>query len=173
MPISTPPQSPGLILLTSQVVAAPVAAVDFTARIDATYEEYWLSFQNLLPSGAAQIYVRTSSDGGATFPSGGADYFDSTGNVAQITMSIATQISTDATHGGASGLIRLMNPAKATGYKALLWEIASARLDLASFSSGRGAGLRKSAAAQNAIRIFADSGNIVSGLFKLYGVRKQ
>lgn len=167
------PAPVGLSLLTSQPVTTAVAAVDFTTRIDSTFEEYWVNFQNVLTTvDVNSINVRTSTDGGATFDSGASDYNSQGGTAAQVALSTLQGPTNSATYGGQSGWVRFINPAKASGYKSIFWEVGSWRYDFAGHYSGRGAHSRSNAAAINALRFFADTSTIKSGLFKLYGIRK-
>lgn len=169
MPLYTAAAS-ALKLLTSQFIAAPVAAVDFTASIDGTYEEYWLHFRNVLTAtDITSLFVRTSSNGGASFDNGASDYGP---GLAQIGLSTGAGPTNSATYGGQSGWVRFINPAKASGYKTIFWEVASMKYDFTVFASGRGANQRQSAAAINAFRVAPDSGNISSGVLNLYGVQK-
>lgn len=173
-----------LVLIQSQTAAAS-ASIDFTTGIDATYNEYVLAFTDVvLATNDEQMNLRISLDGGATFKAGAADYqhsklvtgttgtpFDegSTGDTIIKLMGMG-QLNADAS--SLSGVIRFFNPAGTAKKKVFLWDLAFFRNANPRRNSGYGCYIA-AATAINGVRLLAGSGNITSGTFALYGVRKS
>jgi hypothetical protein len=179
--------SPGLVLLSTQTVASPVAAVDFTSGIDGTYDEYEFRLYNIIPeTDAVALYMRTSTDGGSTFDSTASDYdwgiirqnvssatingdFGSSADVIELTGNTST--GSDTGEVGVSGYVRLFNPSAAQqcviDYRIL--NITNNPF----LNQNIGAAKRNAAANVDAVRFFFSSGNIESGTIRLYGIRKS
>lgn len=185
MPITAITQS-GLILISSQVVttAAPVAAVEFT-QIGTLYDEYFLEVQNAVPVSASPFTLRASTNGGVSFAAASGNYahtstYVQTGSAPQansnsttatsIDLSAALNVGLSVAAGGWSGTIRLINPAGTVHNKMAVYSGGFLATD---YTNVHGAGVHKaSQAAVNAVQLRFNSGNISSGLFKLYGVSK-
>lgn len=179
-----PAASAGLVLLDT-VTAAASASMDFNSLISSTYDKYVFDIINFVPAtNTAQIYIRTSSDGGSTYDAGGSDYvycgtemvvgagalnFITSAGAARIA-TMANGISNTEAHGGANGRVELFNPAGAA-FKQLTYQLSWMSGAAASLTS-TGQGTRVSASAVNAVRFLASSGNITSGTIHMYGVNK-
>lgn len=174
-----------LVLLSTQVISSPVAAVDFTTGIDSTYSEYAFRLTNVRPAtNSVSLYMRVSTDGGANFQATGYDYVlnTSTNDVATFAGTVASNTTQIAINGVGSSLstaagsgldvwIRMHNPSQTTQSK---------RFDIAGscYAAGIVGPLQttigpanwRTVTAINAIRFFMNSGNVDSGIFKLYGV---
>ncbi|MBC7603865.1 MAG: hypothetical protein H7255_14555 [Ramlibacter sp.] len=187
---ATPAQLNGIgmvLLATATVVSAsPAAVVDFASAITSAYEEYELHIIDALPvtSGVAP-WVRTSTDGGATFAASSGDYDwmnnRSTGSSATVTNggTTATKLELSipgvpsVTGTGVCGVIRFYDPGNTTSNKRFDWRISYAgALPLGNQVTCVGSGARAAIADIDAIRFMFSSGSINSGKFKLYGVRK-
>lgn len=176
---------PALVLLAT-ASASSVATVDFTSLIDSTYDEYEVHLQNVRGASASDLRMRVSTNGGSSFDSSSiytlASIFTSNvsagpnaiSNVsyAQFDISAQDNVSNTAANGGATGVIRFAQPSSGTIHKHFLWELLYAT---ATPGAGRvaAAGTWQSTTAINALRFYFGSGNIASGLFKLYGVSRS
>jgi hypothetical protein len=174
----------GLVLLATSSASAS-ATIDFTSGINSTYDEYEIHFQNVIPAtNNATLNLRVSYDG-ATWQST-AEYtyaFNTVTTAASSTASGATNgtsmiltpaLSNAAADGGASGVIHIITPSNTASFKHMLWDITS-RASATGFTSGGGMYTKtdSSTSATVGIRFLASSGNLTSGGFKLYGVKKS
>jgi hypothetical protein len=72
--IAAAPISGAHVLIASQVVTTPVPSIQFTAGIDATYDEYEIHILALRPSADDFLKMRISQDNGATWKQGASNY---------------------------------------------------------------------------------------------------
>jgi hypothetical protein len=171
----------GLVLL-SAATASNDATVDFTTGIDGTYDEYEIRLQSVVPAtdstgleltlsanaGSAWFSTSYSYAGHQNIASGSAS---SPSNSGTSNVPLASNVGSDAGESGVSGIVRLSRPS-ASQYFAMTMQVAY-------FDQGGslvhyvGAAGRPTAQAYNAVRFKFASGNIESGEFKLYGVRKS
>ena len=172
-----------LRLITASSASAS-AAIDFTSGISSTYDEYELHIINAIPSGASAIpWIRTSTDGGSTFASTSGDYVWITGRTNATSFTVTNDggtgtaivlhnqaISTAANY-GYSAVVRFYQPASTTLQKE--FNFSGGGPTSTGCESSSGTGTRAATAAINAIRFMFASGNIASGEFKLYGVKKS
>ena len=186
---STAPSAsaPGLVCI-AVASASSSATIDFTSGIDSTYEEYQVHFESVIPAtNAALFFVRASSDGGSTWASSAGDYSyantapGTSGSSANAGDSSADKIiltdttdgvSNTASHGGISGVISLFYPSGTSSAKLYTFHTAYHSTSSA-LRACIGGGSRRTTSAVNGIRLYFSTGNITSGLFKLYGVRKS
>lgn len=182
---------PGWTLIEAKIIAAPVGVVDFVIGIDGTYDEYVFVYNNVVPSVALDsLWVRFSQDAGATFKSGATDYAYSSvegtasaavasasASTGDVKIVLPTAISNVAASGGQSGEVRLFSPSSAVVKKSILAASVTERVNSAGASDFRNAtagGIYQADAnAVNGFRFLMSTGNIASGLFKLYGVKKS
>jgi hypothetical protein len=170
-------------VLITATSASAVAAVDFTSGISSTYEEYELHIINAVPASSAVPWIRTSTDAGATFDSASGDYHYVNARANATTMAVSngsttatsmvltpTTVNTAANQGGVSGIVRFFYPSNTTTPKHFLWAVTTGTGT--AIESVNGAGNRSSTADIDAIRFMFSTGNITSGQFKLYGVKK-
>ncbi len=176
--------SGGGLELLATASASNDAAIDFKTGIDATYDEYLMAFSNIVPSVDPEIFrVRTSTDGGSSFDNGAGNYTwavsgisDAAGNAdGGSTSATQIDISGTITVGGAageslSGELWLHAPS-ATRNTLLGWSVHFINGGAQAVTL-QGVGQRFSAADVDALRFFFATGNIASGEFALYGVRK-
>lgn len=167
------------VLLETQTAAAD-ASIDFTTGIDATYDSYII--EGIAVKAAVDsigAYIRTSTDGGATFDAGAGNYIyagigllDAT--VANINGTSDTKIQISHTMGNVGDerfnfTLKIFNPSDVNQcymeYSTSGFESASRAAIL------HGTGIRLASADVDAIRILMSSGNITSGTFKLYGIK--
>ena len=170
----------------STVSASNVATVDFTG-ISNAYDEYEIHILNAIPAtDGVGFFMRTSANAGVSYDSGASDYSyggmtgtptgggatvtGSTG-AAQVSLSIGVAaIGSAANENGASMVVQLIRPSEST-YTQINWS-GSFVADDAAINPVIAGGNRLSAAAVNAVRFFFSTGNVESGIFTLYGVRR-
>jgi len=158
----------------STVVAANVATVDFTG-ITSDFSDYMIRGLNVSPQTDGQsLLMRTSSNGGSAYDSGASDYtystFGSGATAAQIVV-VPNTGNVGTNEPGSTFLMTLINPSNSATAKAFLWDAVEIDSSTA-IRSATSAAVRSSTSAVNAVRFFFGSGNIASGIFTLYGVRR-
>lgn len=178
----------GLVLLG---VAAPssVATVDFTSSIDAAYEEYELHLQNLVPAtNAAILWLRTSANAGGAWDASASNYdysrtsvlnsggtattaISSSAGATEAALGSASGVSSTASKGGVSGVIRFFDPAGGASNKNVAATLTETD-DTNGLKQTSTAARRLSVSAVNGLRLMFSTGNIASGKIKLYGVKK-
>ena len=178
--------SSGMVLLSTQTVSSPVAAVDFTTGINSTYDEYIIKLQEVIPvTDSVALWMRTSTNAGSSFDSGASDYkwsgfHDVTGGTthfaqideADAAMQVAySAVGSDSGEQGVSGDVKLIYPSAAKIFRSS-FDTISATGTANEFVHTFGMGFRLTAADVDAIRFLFSSGNIESGIFRLYGVSK-
>ncbi len=173
-PVVTTP--PGVVLL-STASASGSSSIDFTSGIDSAYDEYILEITDLAPAtDNADIYLLTSTDGGSTYDSGGSDYgFVTYGSTTEST---GAQIILGNGTGNAagevfSGQVRIYGAASSNNTIIIPSCVSLNTSGALQPGSTAYFAQRKSAADVDAIRIIMSTGNIASGEFKLYGVKKS
>jgi len=186
----------GLALLGTYTAAASTSVdigtgLDLDAAIDDTYDEYELHITSLVSAAdGVIIQILMSNDGGVSFEETGYDWEysgrgdDSTAMLSDGTAeAIATYIplvnvsAGSVQLGNAAGeslnaVITLFDPSNAS----LFTSIEHRTRYIMETGGGaiiHGGGSRLVAEAVNAIRVLADTNNITSSEFKLYGVRKS
>jgi hypothetical protein len=164
----------------STATASASATVAFTSLITSTYDVYMLEVLNAKPAtNGALFYLQTSANNGSTYDNSAGNYLgvNTVMKAAGVTASSAgtgNMVLSDgisSSREGFSGFIFILTPS------------AVARCHIRSegaYTDSAGtvetlsltAAYRDSAAAVNAIRVLMSTGNITSGTFNLYGMRK-
>ena len=161
-------------------IAAADATIDFTTGIDATYDSYVIEVIDLITAtDGASLLLRTSTDAGATFDNGASDYkyvgqrqeagvgsvdYSSSGDTKLL---IADALSNTKTF---NAVLKLYNPS-AAHTTVLDWCSTYLRGSTGNIRYTFGSGSREAAADVDALSFLAASGNITSGIFKLYGIK--
>jgi|ERR1035437_284505 hypothetical protein len=173
------------LVLLEQHIASSSATLDFTACITSIYDEYEIHLIDVLPAtNNVTGELQFSTDGGSTYDSSSIysserDYrgltlsdggYTQFGNVSGIWLG-GTDVGNTTVWGGLSGKIWLYNPASTDTYKRVLYELSYGNNAPNSYRM-TGAGIYKSTDAVNALRILFSTGNIVSGIVRVYGVAK-
>jgi len=177
----------GALKLLSTQTASASATIDFTSGIDSTYDSYVFKFINIHPAtDNVNFTVNFSTDGGSNYNvTKTSTYFQAYHNetngvsalnyvsdrdLAQSTsdQQIANGIGSDNDQ-QASGYLHLYNPSNTTFVKHFItrFNIANeAQYSVDNYVAGYG----NTTSAVNAIQFRMSSGNIDSGVIKLYGI---
>ena len=172
---SSAPPVPGWVLLEAQT-ASNSATIDFDASIDSTYDRYVITFESVRPqTDGADLRMLTSTDGGSNYDSGAGNYQirrvdDSTTSNTFVEVS-RFAIGNDTGESGTCGEVKLFNPA-GTNYCQVSVEAFTIDTSAAPRLNIAGA-FRQAAANVDAVRFYMNTGNIASGTFKLYGIKKS
>ncbi|MDB5807023.1 MAG: hypothetical protein JWN73_4345 [Betaproteobacteria bacterium] len=173
----------GLVYVSKQTISSAVATVDVIG-IDSTFDEWVIKFYEVVPA-TNDIFLlgRVSEDNGATFKSAAASYSWSSiinqngtvtgaGSASDTSMRLSHQASNVTTDGGMNGQVTLYRPGDTTHSKVIQTEVNNLRLASGADASKAIGIYIGSVNAINAFRFLETSGNISSGTFVLYGVRK-
>jgi hypothetical protein len=162
--------------------ASSDATIDFTSNIDSTYDEYELHLLNVIPvTDSVSMYLRTSTNA-SSFDSGASDYrwdFYNINNsslgggidVSDAQITLATYVGSSANELGVSAVIKLYRPSEAT-YSVITWLGSKMDTNGAPNSIG-GQAWRLATEDVNGIQVLFSSGNVESGLFALYGIKRS
>ena len=181
--LTTPLPGASLVLISTAVASAS-AAIDFTSGINSTYDEYLVTIAGLVPAtNATNLMIRVTQDGGSTFKSDASDYASTgfgnndggaivlQGSATAAAIIPASTLSTNANR-SLSGEMRFWNPAGTTRWKTFAVDCNyQADAVFASKTVVTGTFILNTSAI-NGIRFLMSSGNIASGNFALYGIRK-
>lgn len=166
--------------LISSQVASTSASINFTG-LNTNYEIYKLIINNIIPATAGDhLWIRISTDNGATYKSGTTDYFYANRRL--------TQGGTAVNANGNISAIQLDQGGLSTNNFSSQFEITFVEPDVSNTGNGcfylgqhydnttagfvtiLGEGYYGTAAAINAFQALCSTGNISSGIFKLYGI---
>ncbi len=177
----------GALQLISTQTASDSSTISFTSGLDSTYKEYIFKFYNVHPDGGTgrHFSFQGSTDSGSSYGINITSSFfqtdhneaDSTANLsyeggkdlAQSTdfQRVLSSITANADDSG-SGTLHLFDPSNTTFVKHF---IATGTLVANAYvNSNYVAGYLNTTSAIDAIQFKFDSGNIESGVIKLYGV---
>lgn len=175
----------GALVLLEQHTASSSATLDFTTCISATYDEYMVEIIRVVPAtDDTFLWMRMSTDGGSTYDSGSnyqwAGIFQvAAGGAAQGSTSdtkivLVQRLSSTASNGGGVGRYRLFDPLDTVGHKFVLGECATRSTSNSNnLSQQTYSGLYMSTSAVNAVQFLMASGNIASGIIRVYGIAKS
>jgi hypothetical protein len=155
--------------------AASATEIEFKTLINSTYNTYvFILDQVVSDTDGDAIRIRTSSNAGVSYDSGATDYMYGITGSSTTSSSGATNVYTGAATGTAAnetidGHLFLYNPANAnfTTMEGTMTGVNSGSAIIYTKYNG----LRKSAAAVDAIQFFGGTDNI-SGTIKMYGCCK-
>ena len=186
--ITTQPSglSGGAMTLLSTQTASASATISFTSGIDDTYDEYVFKFYNIHPATDGEKFQVNFRDGGSDYDASKTtthfrSYHDEsggTGDLAYLTatdlanstgsQSIAQNIGNDNDQ-GASGYLHLFNPSSTTFVKHFISRVnCSGNVNYSQEIFA--AGYCNTTTAIDGVQFSMTSGNIDSGVIKLYGV---
>lgn len=172
------------LVLIATASASASAVIDFASGITSTYDEYLVTLTDIIPAtDNTQLLLRFSQDGGSTFKAGATDYSwaqntvdnaaiaTPSGTTAATAIQVGLSLSNNTTR-SYCGEVRFWNPAGTAKNKHCRFKYSSVPSAGAyNFAEGGGVFLLNSSAI-NAIRFLESAGNITSGNFALYGVKK-
>ena len=179
--------SGGDLNLISTQTASSSATLSFTSGIDSTYKEYIFKFINIHPASGQYFTFQGSTDSGGSygvnitstqfdayhFESGSATdlRYLSGGDLSQSTSfqriySVTPNTDNDAS---VSGILHLFDPSNTTFVKHFMGSV-NVMTDNPASDQTFVAGYFNTTSAIDAIQFKMASGNIVSGVIKLYGV---
>ena len=185
----------GMVLVASQTASA-VATLDFATRnapfqsgnlFQSDYDEYLVMFENVRPATASVgAYLRVTTDGGSTYDSSSiysqsqyvwvSNSSTQSGNaasagVAQWAARQGTlEISNDANY-GVNGTVTFFAPRSAI-YKRVQTDLNYFRASDNMHLCSKGAGGYASSTAVDGFRFLFSSGDITSGVVRVYGMKK-
>lgn len=173
-------QNGGAMIFIKAATASSSSAVEFNSSdagiLDGTYDEYVVRFQNVIPATDATTFrfITSSDDSSHSYDTGAADYtyrITSTLNAANIP--IAASVGSDTNEQGVSGRIVIAQPdlAQYTNFFSEVFFTDSSGNPSAT-STSQTNGRRNSAADVTGIRFSFSSGNIESGEFAIYGIKR-
>ena len=180
----------GSLNLISTQTASSDSTIDFTSGIDSTYKEYIFKFYNIHPANDDKHFLfngsddtsshsyditKTTSSFAAYHNEGGSDAalaYQNGGDLAQSTdfqpLSIGDKMGNDNDQ-GLSGFLHLFDPSNTTFVKHFLAQTSIAGASNY-HSNAFFAGYFNTTSAITAIQFKAETGDIDSGIIKLYGV---
>jgi len=172
----------GSCAFISEATASNSAVIDFTLPTGYAYFELFI--EHLIPqTNSTSLFLRVSVDGGATFLAGASDYevhrntlAGGGGTTYAPSFGLAAQIAPIGTLiGNTSGRFfrcsfRIFHPSNTTQNKNITGEFAMQGSD-GQPALGNISARVFNTSAVNAIRLLMNSGNIASGVFKLYGYK--
>jgi len=177
-----------LILISTQT-ASNSATISFTTGLDSTYDVYEFKFINMQPSTDGQIFhFQGSTNGGSTYATTiTSTFFEAYHNttdtetglvyeagydLAQSTSYQPLTLGTKNTSGlNACGSLQLFNPSSTNYVKHFIGTLEDNFINYS--SNVFTAGYFNTTSAINAINFKFASGNISTGIIKLYGVKKS
>ena len=173
--------SAGALTFISSTDISAAATYNFTAVNASSYDSYMMQIHNLIPvDDNRELHLRTSTDGGSTYDSGGSDYFWSgTTNGAHFTDTSDSQIQLNIS----GGTQDLGSAANEDGYCGTVWIHAPhlTKRTMITWTGGLfakdgfpyehvGTGARLESADVDAWQLLFHSGNIESGTVNVYGL---
>lgn len=172
----------GLVLLSEQI-ASGGASLDFTSVITSLYDEYLLEVVNLVPAtDGGVLWLRISSDNGATWKNSNYSWIE---YVVNTTASLGNfgsssdakiQLTGDVDSDGitpANGFLRIFNPLSTVSEFACQGQFNYMQRFNGLRTKVEIAGWHNTAAdATDAIQLLFDTGNVASGVARLYGLAK-
>ena len=183
--------SGSLVLLATNTITSGVSSSSFTSNIDSTYNTYMFKFINIHPAtDGADLTFNGSTDGGSNYnttkttttfygyhnegDSAAALGYEALHDVAQSTG--YCQIGGDALGAdndqSCSGTMFIFSPSSTTFVKHFIVNMNT--LTNADYSVNEyTAGYMNTTSAINAVDFKMDSGNIDSGVIKMYGLRES
>jgi hypothetical protein len=177
----------GSMILLANATASNSASIDFTSGIDSTYDMYILVGVGVVPAtDAVAAWLRVSEDAGSTWKSGAADYKHSgyvygiaaggggsPGTEGQIVLTHGTSLSNNAAN-AFNFFATVSKPSSTTSKKEINFlphgYVTSGGDYYTLMKTGAYVGTTN---AITGLRFLMSSGNITSGSFYLYGVKKS
>ena len=177
----------GALKLISTQTASSSSAISFTSGIDSTYKEYIFKFIDCHPSANSYFAFNMSADGGSNYNvtktssffyallfenaatsqldyDGGRDLAQGTG-IQHLSAGVSANNADDCI----SGTLRLFDPSNTTFVKHFIANTSGVITNPGSTNNFTG-GYANTTSAINAVQFSFSTGNIDSGVIKMYGV---
>jgi hypothetical protein len=170
----------GSLILLEQHTASSSAELDFTSWYSGLYDEYEIHIVGLQASASGSLSMQMSTNGGSTYDTGSnyewAQKYDLTsaaggtqGSTSSTSIALRNGSADTSGHYPLHGRLILSNPASTSAYKPVYGNL------LASGTGDSGnvekmVGYYKVTTAVNAFRILPSTGNLASGVVRVYGV---
>ena len=185
-PFSANATGTGALTKISSQTASSSATIDFTSGIDSTYKEYIFKFINIHPSAYASLQFQTSTNGGSSYGvTVTSTVIQTTHDESGASSSLAYETGLDLAQStnfqnlgngeandndaSSSGFLHIFEPNSDTFVKHFIGTYST--FDTApTLIVERVAGYFNTTSAINAVQFKMSSGNIDSGVIKLYGV---
>ena len=181
--------SGSLVLLATNNITSGVASSSFTSNIDSTYKTYIFKFINIHPSTQADFTFNMSTDGGSNYNVTKTTTLfrayhpenDSLTDLAYITQDDQAQSTSYQLLGdrvgsdndvSLSGFLYLFDPSNTTFVKHFISRVNTVIFSNANWE-GYIAGYGNTTSAVDALDFKFSSGNIDSGVIKMYGLRES
>lgn len=172
--------TPGVVLL-EQHTASSSTTLDFTTAITSLYDEYIVEFLNVTPAtDGAELLMRVSQDGGSTWDATAGRYYYNSSRVSGATWTAYNGGGSATSLGLAHNIANSIAPLGATGSLRVLptgsnqrWVIG--QLHYIPSGADRSMSLVNGDyenSSFNAMRFLFSTGNILSGIVRVYGVTK-
>jgi len=177
--------SPGALVLLEQHTASTSATLNFTAWYSSTYDEYLVEMLNLIPvTNGVFLYMRVSTDTGSTYDSGtNYSWMDfryvvgasaTGGGTGQAQMEIdgggGTNSISNNSAWGLCGSFRIFAPGNTSVGTQILGE--TKHLTGSTRQAAVINGAYEQTTAVDAFQLYMSSGDISSGIVRVYGVAK-
>lgn len=172
------------LVLLETITASNSATVEFSIGINSTYDTYIIKLSGIIPvSNTQTLRMRGSTDGGSTFLTTSiytfainSTYSDATASVTDkqvngSTINLIDDISF-VTTGGVSGSLELYSPSSTALHKQIKISISGYESTADDFKTVEGMCSVSTTTAINALQFYFATGNISSGIFSLYGIKK-
>ncbi len=177
------PAAGAFVLLEQHTAANSSPNLDFTTFYSSSYDEYAIEFVNLVPAtNNIIIQMRMSTDGGSTYDSGSnyscvGSYLYSGGTGVGTAADSATLITlwdgvSNSSNYGFCGNARFFSPGSTSLYKVVTGQGFAFSGSASKIFGTNFWGVYRSATAVNAFRVFSSSGNLTSGIVRIYGIAK-
>jgi hypothetical protein len=169
--------------LLETIVADTDATIDFTSNIDDTYDRYEFELHNIIGSvDGNDINMRFSGDGGSTWKSSASSYRRACIQVktdASVSSTFTSDVGIrlqDSGIGNAAGetfnsVVTIFKPSVVGTVKRVSFLSNHSSSNGHTIISIGGGHYNSDTAIVNACQFYFNSGNIVSGKFKLYGIK--
>jgi hypothetical protein len=170
------------LVLLSTASASTSATIDLETTIDSTYDKYLILITALVPeNNAVSLRVRLKI-GGSYLTTSTYSYFNeqmrsnaATFSGDQLEAIDYMKIANDMSNGAAASCnaeIWIHNPASTTKRKHMYGRFLADAASSGNLIFGNFYGVNSGTAALTGVRIYTSTGNIISGNFALYGVKK-
>lgn len=169
----------GALIYLGSATASNSATLDLTGLISPTYDIYSIEFVSIvMATNATMLQIQFSSNNGSTWDTA-ANYdtamyqtnqltYSANGSQANGTSAYISQGISNAANSSINGSLKLYNPL-GTAHKFGTFQSATLKQD-GNFYNNTGSIRYKSTSTINAFRVLSSSGNITSGVVRVYGI---